>query len=133
MYNRNVGGADLRPLQITGQKEKIMLKRITIVTLLLLLSQIIYSKPFKDITSMAHLDSISVFSFAIMSDNKGDALNKKEFERMDKWVKQTNAEFVIGLGDHVKRSWKNQFVDLLKGDKWWNTHFYPVIADGENE
>ncbi len=82
---------------------------------------------------MTQLDSMSIFSFAIMSDNKGDALNKKEFERMNKWVKQTNVEFVIGLGDHVKRSWKNQFVDFLKEDKWWNTHFYPVIADGENE
>ncbi|MCK5759855.1 MAG: hypothetical protein KAH33_01085 [Candidatus Delongbacteria bacterium] len=110
-----------------------MLKRITVIVLTLVLSQIAYSKPFKDITSMAHLDSISIFSFAIMSDNKGDALNKKEFERMDKWVKQTDVEFVIGLGDHVKRSWKNQFVDFLKEDKWWNTNFFPVIADGENE
>ena len=109
-----------------------MLKKITAFTLILIISQI-YSKPFKDITSMVQLDSMSIFSFAIMSDNKGDALNKKEFERMDKWVKQTNVEFVIGLGDHVKRGWKNQFVDLLKEDKWWSTHFYPVIADGENE
>ena len=114
-------------------KEHNMTKRITVIVLTLILSQITYSKPFKDITSMAHLDSISIFSFAIMSDNKGDALNKKEFERMDKWVKQTNVEFVIGLGDHVKRSWKNQFVDLLKEDIWWRTHFFPVIADGENE
>ena len=110
-----------------------MFKKIIIATLLIILSQLIYSKPFKDITSMAQLDSMSVLSFAIMSDNKGDALNKKEFERMDKWVKQTKVEFVIGLGDHVKRSWKNQFVDLLKEDKWWSTHLYPVIADGENE
>ena len=99
---------------------------------MLIISQL-YSKPFKGITSMAQLDSMSILSFAIMSDNKGDALNKKEFERMDKWVKRSGVEFVIGLGDHVKRSWKNQFVDFLKEDKWWRTHFYPVIADGENE
>ncbi|NOR44019.1 MAG: hypothetical protein GQ534_00405, partial [Candidatus Delongbacteria bacterium] len=110
-----------------------MLKKIFIATLLVLSVQSIYSKPFKDIISMAQLDSMSVLSFAIMSDNKGDALNKKEFERMDKWVKKSGVEFVIGLGDHVKRAWKNQFVDFLKEDKWWRTHFYPVIADGENE
>jgi hypothetical protein len=116
-----------------NNKEKTMLKKIIIATLLIVIFQSLFSKPFKEINSMAQLDSMSIFSFAIMSDNKGDALNKKEFKRMDKWIKETNAEFVIGLGDHVKRSWKNQFVDLLKEDKWWNTHFYPVIADGENE
>jgi len=110
-----------------------MLKKVIISTILLITTQLILAKPFKDITSMAQLDSMSVFSFAVMSDNKGDALNKKEFKRMDKWIKDTKVEFVIGLGDHVKRSWKNQFVDFLKKDKWWFTHFYPVLADGENE
>ncbi|MDA3838435.1 MAG: hypothetical protein PF574_05580 [Candidatus Delongbacteria bacterium] len=110
-----------------------MIKKVIISTILLITTQLILAKPFKDITSMAQLDSMSIFSFAVMSDNKGDALNKKEFKRMDKWIKETKVEFVIGLGDHVKRSWKNQFVDFLKKDKWWYTHFYPVLADGENE
>lgn len=109
-----------------------MFRRFAVIILALIINQLI-CKPFKDITSIAQLDSMSVFSFAIMSDNKGDALNKKEFERMDKWIKETKSEFVIGLGDHVKRGWKNQFVDFLKEDKWWYRHFYPVLADGENE
>jgi predicted phosphodiesterase len=107
-------------------------QKFPVIILVLIISQL-FAKPFKDITSIAQLDSMSVFSFAIMSDNKGDALNKKEFKRMDKWIKGSGAEFVVGLGDHVKRGWKNQFVDFLKEDRWWYTKFYPVLADGENE
>jgi len=74
-----------------------------------------------------------VFSFAIFSDNTGDGIEKSEFSRMVGWIKTNNYPFVIGMGDHVKKGTKNGFVDFLKNDKWWQEHFYPTIADGDNE
>lgn len=49
-----------------------------------------------------------------MSDNKGDGLEKKAFDRMVKWMEKSQTKFVIGLGDHVKKGWKNSFLDFLK-------------------
>lgn len=74
-----------------------------------------------------------VFSFAIFSDNTGDGLERAEFFRMADWVKANNYPFVIGMGDHVKKGTKNGFIDFLKSGKWWQDHFYPTIADGDNE
>lgn len=86
------------------------------------------------INSFDDLNDHSVFSFAIMSDNKGDSPdNSIENARMAKWIRQNNNQFVIGLGDHLKRGWNNSFLELIKKDPWWNQNFYPNIADGENE
>lgn len=87
-----------------------------------------------EINTFEDLNKISVFSFAIMSDNKGDsAANCPCNARMAKWIKQNNNQFVIGVGDHLKRGWNNSFLDLIKENPWWNQNFYPNIADGENE
>jgi hypothetical protein len=86
------------------------------------------------VETIADLDSLAVFHFAIMSDNKGDSPeNNPENARMVKWIENTNAEFVIGLGDHLKKGWNNSFLDMIQQDEWWNQNFYPNIADGENE
>ncbi len=86
------------------------------------------------INSIAELDNAAVFSFAIMSDNKGDSPgNKKEFANMVEWIEQNDDRFVIGLGDHVKKGWENSFLDFLKENQWWHDNFYPNVADGENE
>ncbi len=86
------------------------------------------------IKKIGDLDSLSVFHFAIMSDNKGDSpKSKKAFKRMNIWMKNADDKFIIGLGDHVKKNWKNDFIPFIKGDKWWKQNFYPGIADGENE
>ncbi|MBN2056080.1 hypothetical protein JW905_14215 [bacterium] len=79
------------------------------------------------------LDDEAVFSFAIMSDNKGDGPLRIEFMRMQDWMKRAGTAFVIGMGDHLKRGWTNDFLDLLRDDPWWHERFFPGIADGENE
>ncbi len=84
--------------------------------------------------SIESLDKKAVFSFIIMSDNKGDSVgNRKEFARMVKWSKRNDGQFAIGLGDHVKKGRDNGFLDFLKMDEWWHDNFYPNVADGENE
>lgn len=86
------------------------------------------------VNTILDLDRMSVFSFVIMSDNKGDSpKNSKQFKNMVKWIKESDDKFVIGLGDHVKKGWENSFLNFLKEDKWWHENFYPNVADGENE
>lgn len=86
------------------------------------------------VSTNQQLDALSVFSFAIMSDNKGDGPDARpEFAAMTKWLQDSQAAFVIGMGDHLKKKWRNDFLDLLANNDWWRTHFLPGIADGENE
>lgn len=69
-----------------------------------------------------------------MSDNKGDSpSSKKSFLRMENWIKNSGDRFLIGMGDHVKKNWQNDFIPFIKNNQWWNDNFYPGIADGENE
>ncbi|MCK4233686.1 hypothetical protein KAX75_04605 [candidate division WOR-3 bacterium] len=89
---------------------------------------------FSDINTIKDLDKVAVFNFVIMSDNKGDSpKNSRQFENMVDWIEESNAEFVIGLGDHVKRGWDNSFLPFVKENEWWYQNFYPNVADGENE
>ena len=56
------------------------------------------------VNNIEDLDKISTFSFAIMSDNKGDSSqNSEKFARMQRWIKDSNDLFVIGVGDHLKK------------------------------
>ena len=86
------------------------------------------------VESIVDLDRLTDLHFAIMSDNKGDSpLSSVEFARMTAWIKKGNPAFMIGLGDHVKHRWENTFIPWLQSDPWWREHFYPNVADGENE
>ena len=86
------------------------------------------------VESIADLDRLSDLHFAIMSDNKGDSPRSSvEFARMTAWLKTGNPAFVIGLGDHVKYRFENTFIPWLQSESWWREHFYPNVADGENE
>ena len=94
----------------------------------------------ENFTTIKELDEKSIFSFSIMSDNKGDEIKKKPFKRMVDWMIESDKKFVIGLGDHVKKKKdpdknrkKNKFLDFLTENDWWHNNFYPNIADGENE
>ncbi len=83
---------------------------------------------------MEQLDQAATFSFAIMSDNKGDSpYSSEEFANMVDSINRSSDAFVIGLGDHVKRGWSNDFLQFLDDDEWWHRWFYPNVADGENE
>ena len=86
------------------------------------------------VESVGDLDRLADLHFAIMSDNKGDSpLSSVEFARMTAWIKEGHPAFMIGLGDHVKYRWENTFIPWLQSDPWWREHFYPNVADGENE
>ena len=86
------------------------------------------------VKSIEDLDRLADLHFTIMSDNKGDSpLSSVEFARMTEWIKEGNPAFMIGLGDHVKHRWENTFIPWLQSDPWWREHFYPNVADGENE
>ena len=86
------------------------------------------------VESIADLDRRARLHFAIMSDNKGDSpLSSVEFARMTAWIREGNSTFVVGLGDHLKYRWENTFIPWLQSEPWWREHFYPNVADGENE
>ena len=87
-----------------------------------------------NVNTIDQLDSVSVFHFAIISDNDGDSpINNNAFKHMDHWLKDRNAQFVIGLGNHVKKGKDNTFLTLVHTDNYWHTHFFPGAAEGENE
>lgn len=86
------------------------------------------------INSNADLDAQAAFCFAIMSDSKGDdGTDTPECRRMERWIKEANCAFVVGLGDNLKKGRNNPFLKLLRTDPWWHDHFYPIVGDGENE
>lgn len=86
------------------------------------------------VSSIQDLDRAAVFSFAVMSDNKGDSpTNSPRFAHMVSWIGESGDRFVIGLGDHVKKGKQNSFLPFLKENAWWHENFYPCAADGENE
>lgn len=86
------------------------------------------------VETIEDLDTLASFSFAIMSDNKGESpVSSAAFGRMVRWIETSNDRFVIGLGDHVKRGYGNTFLDFLDDNEWWRANFYPNVADGENE
>ena len=102
------------------------IKMITLVIMLLLNSL------FAQMT-ISKLDSMAVFGFSIISDNKGYSVENEDMYKCDKWIREAGDRFIIGLGDHVKDNRKNPFLDLIKNDTLWHNHFYPNVADGENE
>lgn len=83
--------------------------------------------------SIKKLDSLAEFSFSIMSDNKGYALENESMYKCDKWIREAGDRFILGLGDHVKDNRANPFLNFIKNDSLWHNHFYPNVADGENE
>ncbi len=86
------------------------------------------------VRTIEDLDKIAVFSFSAMSDNNGDSpRNSTEFARMTRWIEESGDRFVIGLGDHLAKGLQNSFLPFLAENKWWHDHFYPNVADHENE
>ena len=83
--------------------------------------------------SIEKLDEKSVFSFAIMSDNKGYSVENESMNKCNKWIQESGDKFILGVGDHVKDNRENPFLDFIKTDPFWHQHFYPNVADGENE
>ncbi len=104
----------------------------TKIKMLILILIVIFSSLSAQMT-IKKLDSMAVFSFSIMSDNKGYSVENPDMYKCDKWIREAGDRFILGLGDHVKDNRKNPFLDLIKNDTLWHNHFYPNVADGENE
>jgi len=79
------------------------------------------------------LDKNAAFSFSVMSDNKGSSVESRDMAHCDKWIKEAGDKFIIGLGDHIKSGWPANFLELIRTDTLWHNHFYPNVADGEND
>jgi len=91
--------------------------------------------PFRDVEDVAALDAQSIFTFAIFSDNKGTGPDSGiAMAGMVEGVAEMEARFVLGLGDHLQGPPLDtqDFLGWVTADAWWADHFYPVIADGEN-
>ncbi len=101
--------------------------------LLLFLSLILIPLTTSAQLTIKDLDNEAVFSFSIMSDNKGYSVENTNMYKCDKWIREAGDRFILGLGDHVKDNRTNQFLNLIKNDSLWHNHFYPNVADGENE
>ncbi len=101
--------------------------------LLFLISIVLIPLTFSAQTTIKDLDNLSIFSFSIMSDNKGYSIENEHMYKCDKWIKEAGDRFILGLGDHVKDNRANPFLNFIKTDTLWHKHFYPNVADGENE
>ncbi len=88
-----------------------------------------------DLLAIGELDDLSLFTFLVFSDNKGDAPGQSlSMTGVELAVGEMDARFAIGLGDHLKGGSRELqgFVPFVTSDPWWSTAFYPNIADGEN-
>ncbi|KAA3616314.1 MAG: hypothetical protein DWQ05_11280 [Calditrichaeota bacterium] len=84
-------------------------------------------------TNIRELDRTAAFSFSVMSDNKGYSIENPHMAKCDNWIRDAGDRFILGLGDHVKDNRANPFLSLMTDDSLWHNHFYPNVADGENE
>ena len=60
-------------------------------------------------------------------------MNNIRMAKMNKWIKNADDAFVLGIGDHLQKNSENGFLPFLIRDEWWRNNFYPTIADAENE
>lgn len=89
---------------------------------------------FHNIQSYDELKESEAFSFSVISDNHGASpIDNIEMARMSKWVSESKDEFVLGVGDHLQKNKDNDFLTYLVRNQWWKQHFYPAIADAEND
>lgn len=80
------------------------------------------------------LDSLALFSFAIMGDNQGlEARDNLRMARMTKWIDDSGDAFVIGTGDHISEAHGNGFLSFIRQQEWWHRNFYPIASDAEND
>ncbi len=80
------------------------------------------------------LDSLALFSFAVMGDNQGqEARDNLRMARMTKWIDDSGDAFVIGTGDHISDAHGNGVLSFIRQQDWWRRHFYPIVSDAEND
>lgn len=90
--------------------------------------------PYNYVFSAQDLDDQNLFSFSVISDNHGASpYDNIQMARTAKWIAEGKDEFVLGLGDHMVKNESNNFLNFILRDEWWKNHFYPTIADAEND
>ena len=82
------------------------------------------------ITNSNQLSEAALFTFAIISDNKGYARGGLAFGHAYHQINDLGAEFVIGMGDNLHGPWKMDFLNLATPgnptyDIWWHENFWP--------
>ncbi len=83
--------------------------------------------------NIEQLEESSTISFAIFSDNHGNSpYDNIQMAKMNSWMQKSNAEFAIGLGDHIMQQDGRNFLSFIARNHWWYNNFYPTIADSEN-
>ncbi len=89
---------------------------------------------YQNIQSYEELEQSKSFSFSIISDNHGASpIDNIEMARMSKWVADSKDAFVLGVGDHLQKNKQNDFLAYILRNNYWKQHFYPTIADSEND
>jgi len=86
---------------------------------------------FAGVANIGELDDAAVFSFSIMSDNKGEAMNSSAFTDFYNWA-LPHSEWVFGLGDNLEGG-SDTFDNFLGSDSYMRDKFYPNVGDGENQ
>lgn len=87
-------------------------------------------RPALGVSSISELDSIALFHFSIMSDNKGDATENSNVKKWDSWAR--SGEFCLGVGDNLQVKGE-PFLPFISSNTFWKTKFLPNIGDGENQ
>jgi len=78
------------------------------------------------------LKAMSLFTFAIMGDNKGAGLENRHFSNCVNQINDLDAKFIVGMGDDLSNSSYMGFLNFTATNEFWNTNFWPNVADGEN-
>lgn len=89
---------------------------------------------YSEVYNAQDLNNQDLFSFSVISDNHGASpYDNIQMARTAKWIAEGKDEFVLGLGDHMVKNESNNFLSFILRDEWWKKHFYPTIADSEND
>ncbi|MCD4652160.1 MAG: hypothetical protein K8S56_10320 [Candidatus Cloacimonetes bacterium] len=107
---------------------------LILVLLSLLAIQLTASDNFDSIRTIEGLDDRSDLTFSVFGDNRGESLETSIYlARMVRWIGESDNEFVIGMGDHLRRGKNSLFSDFIKEHIYWTQQFFPGISKGEED
>ena len=84
------------------------------------------------------LRASALFTFAVLGDTHGNAVEDSSFANAARQMEDLQVRFIVGLGDNLEdpkniRKTHDTFLDWVKEQPFWMAHFWPTVADGENE
>jgi hypothetical protein len=77
-------------------------------------------------------------TFAVLGDTHGNAVEDSSFANAVRQMEDLQVSFIVGLGDNLEdpkntRKTHDTFLDWVREQPFWMVHFWPTVADGENE